>query len=271
MHFVRSPSREFPKRAEPSSLPEGRREKPLAGPARDFIATKGSGTAERPNLCGWTVNETALEEEHIRQLLCQVAEGNVVAFWMLWDMYKGHLYHLCLWHMGGIQEDAEDALSRAMLRALEKLPHNVCKIENFKAWLSKLTLNLCIDIHRERRRQMRRLESIEDSFLGANDRAPVSKDSLEERLISREVFAHVCNAVDGLPPRLREPFVLRFFQEMEYREIAECLILSPANVRKRIQQARDILRQELNSFLQGTAMVQRQSEAWATSPRLALD
>jgi RNA polymerase sigma-70 factor (ECF subfamily) len=198
------------------------------------------------------INDTALEEERTRQLLRRVAGGSTQAFWMLWDLYKGPLYRLCLWQMGGVQADAEDALSRAMLRALEKLPTNACKIGNCKAWLNRLTLNLCIDMHRERSRQVRRLESIESSRPGASHRVPASMESPEEGLINREVLAHLYKAVDDLPPRLREPFVLRFFQEMDYRDIAECLSLSPDNVRKRIQQARDILREELSQFLQGS-------------------
>jgi RNA polymerase sigma-70 factor (ECF subfamily) len=198
------------------------------------------------------INDAALKEEQTRQLLCRLNEGNTLAFWKLWELHKAHLYHLCLWQMGGVREDAEDALSRAMLRALEKLPNNACKIENFKAWLSRLTLNLCVDMHRERQRQLRRLESIENSLPCANGHVPARMDSPEEGLINREAFAYVCSVVDDLPPRLREPFVLRFFQEMDYREIADCLILSTANVRKRIQQARDILREELKRFLTGS-------------------
>jgi len=214
-------------------------------------------------------DESALEEEQTQQLLCRVAEGNTVAFWMLWDLHKRNLYHLCLWQMGGVRADAEDALSRAMLKALEKLPNNASKIENFKAWLNRLTLNLCVDMHRERGRQVRRLESIENSLRGEHDRVVADTDSPERGLVNREVFAYVCGAVDSLPPRLREPFVLRFFQEMDYREIAEYLILSTDNVRKRIQQARDILREELNRFLQGSAGRPRRGRNLVASPKSA--
>jgi RNA polymerase sigma-70 factor (ECF subfamily) len=154
--------------------------------------------------------------------------------------------------MGGVQEDAEDALSRAMLRALEKVPLSACKIGNCKAWLSRLTLNLCVDMHRERSRHVRRHESLDSSIPGVGERVPAGINTPEEGLINQEVFAYVCSAVDDLPPRLREPFVLRFFQQMDYREIAECLILTTANVRKRIQQARNILREAMNRFQQGS-------------------
>jgi RNA polymerase sigma-70 factor (ECF subfamily) len=195
-------------------------------------------------------SDSALEEEQTRQLLRGFTDGNVEAFWRIWDLYKGHLYHLCLWQMGGVREDAEEALSRVMLRALHKLPGNEHQIQNIRAWLSKLTLNLCVDLHRERRRQRRRLMSIEDVWLGAGYLAMAAADSPEEAFLSREVFAYLCCAVNDLPSRLREPFVLRFFQEMAYRDIAECLILSTENVRKRIQQARDILREQLKRTCQ---------------------
>ena len=257
MHFIPASSRKPQEEGRGLSLNEGICGKQSRDANCEFtiseftITDVGSATDCSCHKCR-PVNDAALEEERTQQLLCRVAEGNTLAFWMLWDLYKGHLYRLCLWQMGGVQADAEDALSRAMLRALEKLPNNACKIGNCKAWLNRLTLNLCVDMHRERKRQVRRLESIENSLPGASDRLPSGMDSPEEGLINREVFAYVCSAVDELPPRLREPFVLRFFQEMDYREIAECLILSTDNVRKRIQQARDILREDLRRFLQGS-------------------
>jgi len=251
MHF--SPSRSLKSQERNgSSLGEGIPATQCKDAASGFLVVAVAGPTNRPSLKCRPINEAVVEEERTRQLLSRVAEGNTLAFWMLWDLYKGHLYHLCLWQMGGVQEDAEDALSRAMLRALEKLPNNACKIGNFKAWLSRLTVNLCLDMHRERKRQVQRLESIDDRPPAATDRMPSGGDSPEDGLINREVFAYVCSAIADLPPRLREPFVLRFFQEMDYREIAESLILTTDNVRKRIQQARDILRKELNRFLEGS-------------------
>jgi RNA polymerase sigma-70 factor (ECF subfamily) len=193
-----------------------------------------------------SILDSANKEEQTRQLLRRFTDGDTDAFWSLWDLHNGHLYHLCLWQMAGVHEDAEEALSRAMLRALNKLPRNSHQIRNFKAWLSKLTFNLCVDLHRERTRQTRRLESIEDVWFGASDELVAATNSPEEAFLSQEVFTCLCEAVNDLPSRLREPFVLRFFQEMAYQDIAENLILSTENVRKRIQQARHILRERLS-------------------------
>lgn len=208
------------------------------------------------------VNQTAgngavREAEEAHELLRDFAGGNDDAFWKLWVLYKAHLYHLCLWQMDGIREDAEDALSRVMLKAHEKLPCNAHQIQNVRAWLSKLTMNLCIDVHRERKRQFRRMESIDDIRTQATDLVRAAGDSPEDSFLTQEVLSGVRHAVDDLPPRLREPFVLRFFQEMAYDDIAAKLMLSTENVRKRIQQARDILKDRLRRN-----SVARQTSAW---------
>jgi RNA polymerase sigma factor (sigma-70 family) len=188
-----------------------------------------------------------LLDKEVRQLLGSLAGGNVSAFWTLWDVYKAHLYHLCLWQMGGVREDAEDALSRCMLRAFEKLPRVSREIENVESWLTRLTVNLCVDIHREHKREARRVENIEDVWPDTGYVLRSDADSPEDACLSRETVDSVCDFVNDLPLRLREPFALRFFQEMAYADIADRLILSADNVRKRIQQARDILKQRMIS------------------------
>lgn len=82
-------------------------------------------------------------------------------FWQQWQQYQDYLYRCCIKWMGGNPTDAEDALSRAMLKAWEKVQKYAGEIANFKAWLVTLTRNLCVDIHRERSRGANRVEDIE--------------------------------------------------------------------------------------------------------------
>ena len=65
-------------------------------------------------------------------------------------------------------------------------------------------------------------------------------------LLTAESEAENRRRVDCLPPELREPFVLRFYEELSGEEIAAQLGLSSANVRKRLQLARAFLRQHWN-------------------------
>lgn len=147
--------------------------------------------------------------------------------------------------MGGVQTEAEDALSRAMLKAFEKLPVYAAEILNLRAWLTTFTYNLCMDIHRERANRETAFEYIDDAGKIDHLTSGTAVESPEDIFSDYEQNKRLRNAVESLPARLREPFILRIFHEMEYAAIAEQLNLTPANVRKRIQQAREFLKEKL--------------------------
>ncbi len=90
---------------------------------------------------------------------CAEQDG-CISFWQLWQEHERYLYRRCLQWMGN-QIDAEDALSQAMLKAWEKIQAGKGAIKNIKAWLTRLTHNVCIDIHRGLNRGGKPVESLD--------------------------------------------------------------------------------------------------------------
>ncbi len=171
------------------------------------------------------------------------------AFWQVWEQYRDYLYRCCIKWMGGNLTDAEDALSRAMLKAWEKVQKYAGEIANFKAWLTRLTHNLCVDIYRERDRGANRVEDIEAipeerGLVSFDDTPEIAMDTGEKRIVIRRAIAN-------LPTRLRETFILHFYNELSYPEIAQQQEISYQNVCKRISQARAVLREELRGYFIG--------------------
>jgi RNA polymerase sigma factor (sigma-70 family) len=70
-------------------------------------------------------------------------------------------------------------------------------------------------------------------------------------VLQSELETYIQTLIEALPDRLKEPLKLCFFQGMSQREIALYLNLSHENVRKRLQQGRDLLRDQLRQYLQG--------------------
>ncbi|MDZ8188020.1 MAG: sigma-70 family RNA polymerase sigma factor [Nostoc sp. ChiSLP02] len=178
--------------------------------------------------------------------LRNTSEDRGKRFWQQWQQYQDALYRCCLKWMGGNSTDAEDALSRAMFKAWEKMQKYAEEIVNFKAWLTRLTHNLCVDIHRERDRHANRVENIEaipeeQGLVSFDDTPERAMETGEKRIVIRR-------AIDKLPTRLRETFILHFYQELSYPEIAQQQEISYQNVCKRISQARAILREELRGY-----------------------
>jgi RNA polymerase sigma factor (sigma-70 family) len=164
-----------------------------------------------------------------------------------WARHRGQLYSLCLRWLGGDHHDAEDVVSQVALRAIEERAASAAVISNYPGWLTQLARNLCIDMHRQKTRRYQRHASF--SLTEMPEGCSTAHDPEAEGL-RRELVERVLSAIDDLPPRLREPCRRRLLDDAPYEHIAEDLGLTNETVRKRIQQARDLLCESLGPYVQ---------------------
>lgn len=113
-------------------------------------------------------------------------------------------------------------------------------VHAWRGWLSRMARNAAIDAgekHTRERRQRLSLAGVEE---------PAARhDSPEHALIRSEEHRRVMEAIQGLPPIYREPFVLRHVDDMSYAQIAEVLDMPVDTVETRLVRARRLLRQAL--------------------------
>lgn len=186
-----------------------------------------------------------------QELLHRLAAGETQAFWQLTQPYRNYLLRCCFKWTNGNSTEAEDLLSQAMLKALDKLPDHAEKITNLRAWLTRLTRNLYTDISRERRRRAIQMEDIEEVAARGTSAVISGSESPEEALLNHELGQYLRHAINSLPSRIRVPFILRYWHQIAYQDIAQQLSLSLNNIYKRIQQARDILQKRLSRYFLG--------------------
>ncbi len=183
----------------------------------------------------------SLMEERI--LLRSLSGGDREAFWPLWLEHRLHLYSVCLRQMRGSKADALDAVSRSMLLAFRKLPAHATKIVNLQAWLTRLTRNVCADIRREQLRLNAGATGVDiDEIVAEEIAAADPSPSPEEVALSNETRIRLQRAIDSLPPLLRCVAQMRFLHEASYEAIASTLSITEPTARKRVQQARTVLR-----------------------------
>jgi RNA polymerase sigma factor (sigma-70 family) len=151
--------------------------------------------------------------------------------------------------MKGNSTEAEDLLSQGMLKALKKAHKYADKIENFKSWITKLIRNSWLDLKRQP--GLNSIDHIEcygdQEELGCIS----SQDSPASALENDEQKGVILRAINQLPIRMRETFILHFYQELSHQEIAQTQEISYPNVCKRISQARAILREQLRGYFIG--------------------
>lgn len=130
----------------------------------------------------------------------------------------------------GSVTDAEDLTQTLWLR-IQAVTDNP-PINNKQAYLYRLARNVALD----------RLRSF-DRHNALFDSAPIPDEieaplpSAETHLIDQENLKIIQHAIEDLPPRCREVFILRKVENLKIVEIAERLEMSPSMVARHLQNA----------------------------------
>lgn len=139
--------------------------------------------------------------------------------------YESTLYRVAK-SMLGSEADCADAAQNALLRAWEK-QHTLRDTAYFKTWLTRILINECRAMLRQRARFV-----------------PLEEEAAEGE-IAPERDRGLYEAVMGLDVKYRVPFVLYYIEGFRTREIASMLKLPEGTVKTRLRRAREILRTEL--------------------------
>lgn len=147
------------------------------------------------------------------------------------EIYGDSLYRLCS-VMTGNKEDAQDAVQECFLRYITKAP-DFRDEEHEKAWLIRVSANICRDILRKRKRQ---------SFLSLDDikNLAVSEDN-----------AQILGLLVSLDEKYRIIIHLHYVEGYKTDEISSMLDISRAAVKKRLQRGREMLREIYNKEVNG--------------------
>lgn len=125
--------------------------------------------------------------------------------------------------------DAEDAMQSAILKAYENLDQ-LKAAEKFKPWLFKILINECYRLLNDKKynADIDELTDIRET-----------EENLEDRITLWET-------VNSLDYEYRMVIILFYYEGMKIRDIAKTLEISEANVKKRLQRARQQLGEMLD-------------------------
>ena len=164
----------------------------------------------------------------------RVRAGDRDAFGALVERYMRRAYLQAL----GIVRSREDALDlsqEAFVRAF-RARHTLDPERPFYAWLYQILRRLCFNFLRDAKARTRLIEAERHDWLvAAAQAAPVDPATQAERADERR---RVTAAIDRLPPHEREILVLKEFEALKYREIAELVGVPIGTVMSRLYSAR---------------------------------
>ena len=178
-------------------------------------------------------------------LVDQARGGDLEAFSELVRRYERRVYRTAR-HIVQNDEDAEDVLQEAMLKAFEHLD-SFQGNSKFYTWLVRIAVNE--SLMKLRKRKSDRTVSLDESI--ETDEEPIVReiavweDNPEQRYSQTELREILDKAIDSLKPIFRTVFILRDVEELSTEETAEILGLSIAAVKSRLLRARLQLRERL--------------------------
>ena len=179
------------------------------------------------------------------QVLVQRARnGEKGAFRELIELYRKKIYYLSL-DLTGNHHDAEDLSQEVFIKAYRSLK-NFRGDAKFNFWLYRITVNTCIS--QRRKKSLAAMTLQEDFEIESTPQffsESESSHNPERHAEASMMQQHINSALQQLTPRERSVFVLRHYNDLPLKEIAQILKITEGTVKSMLFRAIQRLQKEL--------------------------
>jgi len=174
------------------------------------------------------------------------------AFAQLLNRWEGPIKRLCI-RMLNDEHKAEDMTQEAFARIYAKrkdFQHG----SKFSTFIWRVATNLCLDELRrlKRRRELTILpQTMDSSETDIWEELPSERPGPDDEAVTDEQAELVRRAVAQLPEHYRSVVVLRHYEDLKFREIADVLEVPEGTVKSRMAEALSLLNQSLKKTMSG--------------------
>lgn len=173
-------------------------------------------------------------------LIPRIIGGEKHLFEVFMRKYNQRLYRVGMAILHDDQE-VEDIMQTAYIKAYENLKRFEGK-SSFLTWLTRILINEGLMRLKKRKNHEPIDEKIHE--LRVETRHPMNV------AMNNELKEMLEGAIAQLPPKYRMVFMMREIEGMNVAETTECLEISEANVKVRLNRAKEMLREKLSHYVQ---------------------
>ncbi len=179
-------------------------------------------------------------------LVQQAQDGSADAFRHLFEDNKRRIMSLAYQYTKNL-EDSEDIVQDTFIKAYHSLEKfKVGADTNFAAWLYRIGINCSIDHLRKNKKQKDNIMPKDDMDGLSAPPNTSNPDNSHQRIEVREKLEQV---LDTLTKRQRMIFILKHYQELSIKEIAEYMDCSEGSVKKQLFRAVSAMKKHFKRFL----------------------
>ena len=166
-----------------------------------------------------------LSEFTDEELALAYANGDNKAFDLLLSRNQTKLFSYILFVVRD-REKAEDIFQETFVKVISRLQQRrYVTSGKFGAWLIRIAHNIIMDSYRERRIE-NVIETPEDNNLTNISSDNLLELNIENQYVNDQVLEDVKKIMNLLPDTQREVVYMRYYQQLSFKEIAECTNVS---------------------------------------------
>lgn len=155
------------------------------------------------------------------------------AFREVYSRYAPRVNAYCLRVLGNRQQ-ADDVFQETFIRFYERVKTSY-KTGTIRGFLITIARNLCLNQKRDKKSNI----AFEEYHSIISDNLPGERE---------ELYNIITSSLDLLDFEYKEPLVLRIYDGMSYKEIAEICDISPENARKRVFRAKKQIKEIIEPY-----------------------
>ena len=168
-----------------------------------------------------------------------VQRGDIESFRVLVERYEPKLTRYAKRFLFAA-DDAKDLLQEIFIKAYVNIKSFDAE-RRFSPWIYRIAHNEFVNALKKKTKE-RDTFSLSlfdfDVFLPH----PIAKETAEEGVVRHELKAVLEHSLEKISPKYREPLTLYYFDDMDYREIAQILRVPVSTVGVRLQRGKTLLR-----------------------------
>ncbi|MDR0799360.1 MAG: sigma-70 family RNA polymerase sigma factor, partial [Dysgonamonadaceae bacterium] len=152
-------------------------------------------------------------------LVVAYAQGNNSAFDVLLNRHKNTVYSY-IYFIVRSRELAEDIFQETFVKAIMTIKQGrYTENGKFRAWISRIAHNLIIDNYRQEKNEQ--TISNDDCEIDLFNNYKLSEGNIEDQLVKEQILSDVKKLIDYLPDNQKEVLILRYYQDLSFKEIAD--------------------------------------------------
>lgn len=153
------------------------------------------------------------------ELVRKYANGDNSAFDLLLKRHQERVYNYIM-RVIKDEDVANDIFQETFVKAIHTIRQGrYTESGRFPAWISRIAHNLIIDHYRQEKSDNMQTTDIDD--VDVLNRKDLCESTIEDDIIMEQICEDVKYLIDELPTLQREVLIMRYYQGLSFKEIAE--------------------------------------------------